>query len=282
MAQRQIIRVNEELCDGCGLCVQGCPEGALKIVNGKAVLVSEPLCDGLGACIGDCPRGAIAIETREADGYSERDVIANIIPKGAAAVKNHLEHLRHHGLPREREEAEGYIKECSREVATAAPPANREDRGDGHGHGCPGARAMQLGEGPGLRQWPIQLSLVPVTAPYLEGAEILLAADCAGFAYPGFQKLIREESVERVLLIGCPKLDDLALYEKKLTGILAANAIRSVVCVRMEVPCCSGLVRAAKAAVAASGRRDLEVKEIVISVDGKHINQQGGRDGNVL
>lgn len=251
MAIRKIVRIDEEKCNGCGLCVPSCAEGAIQVVEGKARLVKDQYCDGLGACLGECPQGAITIEEREATAFDE------------AAVAEHLKKA-----PRDERQAAG----AATAPAKAGTPNNRI-----HGHGgCPGAAAMALGGCPGsaarsiagqpvartpaegdsqssaLRNWPVQLKLVPVMAPYLDGAELCVAADCTAFAYADFHKRML---AGKVLLIGCPKLDDVGAYIEKLAAIFRQNDIRSLEVVYMEVPCCFGLVHLVQQGLAASGKR---------------------------
>ncbi len=227
---RKIIKIDEEKCDGCGQCVPACVEGAIQIIDGKARLVREDYCDGLGACLGECPQGAITIEEREAEEFDE------------AAVERHLaEHVADEASP-----------------ACAAAPAT----------GCPGAVAFALDQpaaaepavaapedGPSpsrLGNWPVQLSLVPVQAPYFQGARLLIAADCVPFAFADFHQRFL---AGRVLLVGCPKLDDAELYRQKLAEIFATNDIKSVDILHMEVPCCFGLVRLVQLALQDSGKQ---------------------------
>lgn len=231
---RKIVQIDEEKCNGCGLCVPACAEGAIKIVNGKAVLAADNLCDGLGACLGDCPQDAIRIIEREADEFDE------------AAVDEHLK-------------------------GTGPQP---------HGHhsgGCPGSRAMAFApshpadEQPAggkiasrLRQWPVQLHLVPITAPYFQDADLLIAADCVAFAHGDFH---REFLEGKALVIGCPKLDDNNVYLQKLTELFRVSSIRSITVLRMEVPCCCGIVMAARQALAASGK-NIPFREVTIGIQG--------------
>ncbi len=237
---REIVHIDEDLCDGCGLCVPSCAEGAIQLINGKARLVSDRLCDGLGACLGHCPRGAIRIERREADAFDE------------AAVARHVERT---AVPA---------------PSAPVPPA-----------GCPSARFVQLGavdrvrsEGAAaetsdvpsmLRQWPVQLRLLPASAPALRGAHLLLAADCAAFAMGGFHGTLLKG---RVLAIACPKLDDPTGYVEKLADILRLNRPTAVTVARMEVPCCGGLLRMALEARRQSGL-DVPVHDLVISTRGE-------------
>jgi Pyruvate/2-oxoacid:ferredoxin oxidoreductase delta subunit len=247
---RNIVRIDEAKCNGCGLCVTACAEGAIAIVDGKAKLVKDQYCDGLGACLGECPQDAITIEQREADAFDE------------AAVQKHLagqgtQHASHAPV-------------AHKPAAQPAPAPHKHAIG-----GCPGAAAMALGGCPGsaakslgsspattspaagpqtpsqLRNWPLQLKLVSPMAPYLEGAKLCIAADCTAFAYPDFH---RDMLAGKVLLIACPKLDDVASYAEKLAGIFTHNDIRSVEVVYMEVPCCSGLVHLVRQAIAESAK----------------------------
>lgn len=227
---RKIIHIDQEKCNGCGACASACHEGAIEMVNGKAVLTNEHYCDGLGDCLPACPTGAIRFEEREAPAYDEAAV-------RAAKMKKHG-------------------------INAAA--------------GCPGSRAQLLSRAPAqpatplnqpesqLRQWPVQIKLAPVNAPYFEGANILVAADCTAYAYANFhQKFIRG----RIVLVGCPKLDE-GDYTEKLTRIFSENNIKSLTIVRMEVPCCGGLERAAKNALQASGKF-IPWQVETISVDGR-------------
>ena len=227
---RKIIHIDQEKCNGCGACANACHEGTIEMVNGKAVLTNEHYCDGLGDCLPACPTGAIRFEEREAPAYNEAAV-------QAAKMKKH---------------------------------------GISAGAGCPGSRAQLFSRAPAqpatplnqpesqLRQWPVQIKLAPVNAPYFEGANILVAADCTAYAYANFhQKFIRG----RIVLVGCPKLDE-GDYTEKLTRIFSENNIKSLTIVRMEVPCCGGLERAAKNALQASGKF-IPWQVETISVDGR-------------
>ncbi|GAB7024825.1 ATP-binding protein [Geotalea toluenoxydans] len=234
---RKIVQIDQKKCNGCGLCVPACAEGAIRIVDGKAVLSADNLCDGLGACLGDCPQDAIAIIEREADEFDE------------AAVETHL-------------------KENKKVSAPVAEPHH-------HG-GCPGARAMSFGAssstaaGKGesaqsqLRQWPVQLNLVPTTAPYFQNADLLITADCVPFAYADYH---REFLAGKAVVVGCPKLDDNQHYRDKLTELFKASSLKSITVLRMEVPCCGGIVMAARQALAASGK-EIPFKEVTIGIRG--------------
>lgn len=254
--KRNIIRIDEEKCNGCGQCVTGCAEGAIRLVNGKARLVSETYCDGLGACIGECPVGALTLEEREAPEYDQ------------AAVDKHLA-------------ASGKTPHAAPAYAAPAAPAFQ---------GCPGSMARALHQAPAspgccpgsapaappaqsaLGNWPVQLSLVPVNAPYLERASLLLAADCTAFACPDFHRRFLKG---KVALIGCPKLDDAGFYREKLASIIKANEIEFIHVVYMEVPCCGGLVRLVQGAVADSGRK-VPVKLTKIGINGETLDETIG------
>lgn len=248
---RKIVHIEEDKCNGCGLCVPSCAEGAIQIIDGKAKLVKDQYCDGLGACLGECPMDAIHIIERDADEFDE-----------AAA----MEHVRKMQQPAQ---------------AAAARPAHGHGHDHSHG-GCPGSRMRTFnqeapapeGSGSGdiafslkpqLQQWPVQLHLVPVQAPYFKNADLLITADCVPFAYPDYHpKLLKGKKV----VIGCPKLDDIDFYVEKLTAIIEANDLKSITVAFMEVPCCSGIVYAAEQAVKASGAR-IPVQKVRISLDGQ-------------
>jgi len=250
---REIVKIDEEKCDGCGLCVPACAEGAIQIIDGKARLIADNLCDGLGACLGHCPKDAIIVEKRAADGFDEEAVEEHLKSTGRETA-THAEPA-HGGCP-------------SAQVQSFAAPA--------YGGGCPSARLMsfdkptapadEISARPSeLRQWPVQMHLVPPSAPFLRDADLLLAADCAPFAYADFH---RDFLQGRALLIGCPKLDDGQAYLQKLTAILCQNDIRSLTVLHMEVPCCSGLVMLARQAIAASGK-DVPLETIRIGIQGE-------------
>lgn len=292
--RRQVIRIDEEKCDGCGLCVPNCPEGALRMVDGKAKLVSDVYCDGLGACIGRCPQGAITIEEREAEAYDERRVIDGMAKRGDETVRGHLEHLEEHGQDDYIREAIQYMIERDLDI----PEEFRQSRyfssnGTGEspavqgsgaaGCGCPGSRVVDMrgskeqqhaqSEKTGarrssrLQQWPVQIHLVPPNAPSLEGADILIAADCVPFAYADFHEdLLRG----RIVLVGCPKLDDAAFYREKLASIFAENDIRTVTVAHMEVPCCFGMGSIVKSAITASGK-EIPYDEVMIGIGGERM-----------
>jgi NAD-dependent dihydropyrimidine dehydrogenase PreA subunit len=263
--QRQIINIDEDLCNGCGDCVPSCAEGAIQIIDGKAKLVKDALCDGLGACLGDCPEGALTIETRDAAEFDEE------------LVEEHLTKL-------DRVEAPA--------AAPAPPPMAAMQAGGGglHAHGggmggCPGSRAMSFDE-PGaasdsggeegtrpsqLRQWPVQLHLVSPTAPYFQGADVLLCADCVPFAMGDFHKDFLKD---RALAIACPKLDQgQEMYLQKLVSMIDDAKIDTLTVMIMQVPCCGGLLHLATEAAARASRK-VPVKKIVIGLQGEVLAEE--------
>jgi len=259
-AKREIIKIDEEKCDGCGRCATACAEGAIAIIDGKAKLVSETYCDGLGACIGDCPRGALTIETREADEFDEQ-AVKEYLSADAARMAGAFQAAgksRVTGSPK----AAGPLHAAgAQETTGVSRPA-----ASGCAFTCPGSAARVLDrsaatpaagaqDGPApaaqLGQWPVQLHLVPVDAPYFQDADLLISADCAPFAFADFhRKFLRG----RALVVGCPKLDDVEAYRRKLAEIFRRNEIRMVEVAHMEVPCCFGLVRLVQTALQDSGK----------------------------
>ena len=240
---RKIITIDEALCNGCGLCVSACHEGALKLVDGKAKLVSESYCDGLGACLPECPTGAIKIVERDAAAFDEAAVAAKQAAEKATVSSP---------APLTPPLACG----CPGKMAKAItrPPAAAQEATPAGAAAAPESR---------LVNWPVQIKLVPISAPYLKNAALLIAADCTAFAYADIH---RRFMTNKVTLIGCPKLDDVD-YTEKLTAILQANEIRSVTVLRMEVPCCAGIANAAKQALLASGKM-IPWHVVTISTDG--------------
>ena len=226
-ARRTIVRIDEDKCNGCGQCATACAEGAIAIVDGKARLISEIYCDGLGACIGECPTSALTIEQREADEFDQAAVEAHLARQGTSL---HAQHAHGAADPR---------FACP---SAAARPLARE----------PAATATHEAIPSQLTNWPVQIMLVPPAAAYLRGARLVIAADCTPFAFADFH---REFLVGRVLLVGCPKLDDAAFYRTKLAQIISANEIRDIQVAYMEVPCCSGLVRIVTDAIIETGQQ---------------------------
>jgi len=275
MALRKIIEIDDSKCNGCGLCMPNCPEGALQIIDAKARLVSDLFCDGLGACIGHCPQGAISVVEREAQEYDERKVMENIVRQGPNTIAAHLKHLKDHTQDEYYAQAVAYLGERGIPVPRSACASHAPHAG------CPGARVMDFSAvhptGAGappqgredavsrLRQWPVQLGLVPAVAPYLNNSDLLIAADCVPFAYAGFhEKLLKG----KVVLVGCPKFDDLDAYAQKLEQIFRLNTIKSITYAHMEVPCCFGLVGVIRQAIASSGKQ-IPFSEAVVSIRGE-------------
>jgi NAD-dependent dihydropyrimidine dehydrogenase PreA subunit len=264
VTKRRIVKIDPEKCNGCGLCVPSCAEGAIQIVDGKARLAAENLCDGLGACLGECPQGAISIEDREAEEFDECAVEAN----------------------RPRTEASPELNE------PAKAPAQPETLPCG----CPGTMMRMLKQPPAqtagatgtgiplnvavesvhetcppkgaesrLSHWPVQLALLPVKGPMWQDANVLIAADCVAFALADFHERLL---AGRSLAIACPKLDDVGPYVDKLAAIFAGNAVKSITVAHMEVPCCGGIVRAVHAAMERSGRTDIPVRDVTVGING--------------
>lgn len=222
---RKIIKIDEEKCNGCGLCATACHEGAIGMVKGKAKLLRDDFCDGLGDCLPACPTGAISFEEREAAAYDEAAVKANMAAKAQASDVEHLH--AGGGCPGSR-----------------MAVLNREEAGESDTAAKNNLPVSQL------RQWPVQIKLAPVNAPYFDGAKLLIAADCTAYAFAGFhERFIKNH----VTLVGCPKLDAVD-YSEKLTEIIRNNNIQSVHVVRMEVPCCGGIENAVKKALMNSGK----------------------------
>jgi len=236
MVLRNIVIIDQEKCNGCGQCVDDCAEGAIELVDGKAVLTSDIYCDGLGACIGHCPQDAITVEKRQARPFDEK------------AVEDHLK--------------------TKKNVQAAA-----------EAFACPGMAAHSFGSdrtvnsestGSALGQWPVQLALVPVSAPYLAGADLLLAADCVPFAMGDFHGRFL---CGRRLAVGCPKLDDPDAYVEKLAAIIKDNNLNSLTVIHMEVPCCGGLTQIARSAIKKSGK-NLSFTDVTVALDGRVLSSR--------
>lgn len=278
--KRNIIEIDEEKCNGCGLCIPNCHEGAMQLIDGKARLISDLFCDGLGACIGHCPEGAISIVEREAEPYDEIRVMEQIVPKGRNTILAHLEHLRDHNETEFLNQAIQYLRQNNIDMT----PENHPTSGPSHGHGCPGSMARDFrpetaapapltesGPVPSeLRQWPVQLHLLNPQASYFRSADVVLAADCAAFAMGNFHsRYMKGKSIA----IACPKLDsNKESYVQKLISMIADTKINSLTVVMMEVPCCGGLMQMAQTARSQAGR-NVPIKQAVISLQGEVLEE---------
>jgi NAD-dependent dihydropyrimidine dehydrogenase PreA subunit len=262
--KRKIIEIDEDKCNGCGLCMPNCPEGALQVIDGKARLVSDLFCDGLGACVGHCPQGAMDVVEREAAAYSEGKVMENIIKAGPNTIKAHLSHLKDHGEMKLFKEATEVLKK--RKIAI--PVMDEKPC-------CPGSRMMDFGNevkgdlggsrASALRQWPVQLHLVPPNAPYYQGKDVMLIADCVGYAYGDLHK---DFISGKAIAIACPKLDERQeVYVDKLAMMIDEAKINTLTVMTMEVPCCGGLVMLAKEAES-KAKRKIPLKSIVVGIKG--------------
>lgn len=253
MAIRKIVSIDESKCNGCGLCIPNCAEGALAIVDGKAKLIKDIYCDGLGACLGHCPQDAITIDEREADEFNEE------------AVEEMLK-------------LQGKTLKSAHKAPTDSAVVKEFNNPEPHAHmgGCPGSRMRMIQRKDvedtenvkltsKLRQWPVQLQLVPASAPYLKNADLLVTADCVPFAYANYHNDFLKG---KVVVVGCPKLDDTMYYAKKLQDIISINDLESITVLRMEVPCCSGIAQAAKMGRDNSGI-NIPIKVVTISIEGE-------------
>ena len=291
---REIVNIDEDLCNGCGLCVPNCHEGALQIIDGKARLISELMCDGLGACIGHCPEGAITIEEREAEAYDETTVIAQMVKSGKNTVFAHLKHLQEHGET-------GFLKEATtwlRANREALPftiaevhellNGNREQQSaPDAGCGCAGSAPQSFAAAGGFRmaapasvpapvdseltQWPVQLHLINPAASYFNGADLLVAADCAAFAHGDFHRTFIKG---KKLVIACPKLDNSKeTYIQKFIRLIDDSKVNTISVVIMEVPCCGGLIQMVQYAAQMASRR-VPVKSVTISIRGDVLEEK--------
>ena len=295
--KRTIIKIDEDLCNGCEACVQGCHEGALQMIDGKARMVSELFCDGLGACIGDCPVGAITLEEREAEPYDEIATIERMLPKGERTIIAHLKHLKEHGETEYLKQGVSYLRSKGIQInfsevhnhgsaGCASKPASAIQ--SQNGGACPGSREMSfstpkvtpkaftaapqaVASASQLRQWPVQLHLLNPQAGYFRSADVVLAADCVPFSFPDFHN---RYLAGKTLAIACPKLDsNQEVYMEKLVSMIVNSQINTLTVVIMEVPCCGGLLRLAQKAVEMSGRK-IPVKLAVIGIQGDVLKEE--------
>jgi NAD-dependent dihydropyrimidine dehydrogenase PreA subunit len=300
--KRDILKINEVLCNGCGQCVPNCHEGALQVIDGKVRLVSELMCDGLGACIGYCPENAITIETREAQPYEEVRVMEQMKDKGKNTIIAHLKHLKDHGETGYLQQGVTYLKEHRAElnfdlekvisevhnhgkIIKPNPPTQEQHIQHSHeGGGCPGSRAMVI-ENPEkkndssqlsdqfseLRQWPVQMHLVNPSASYFQGSDLLMAADCVAFSMGNFHsKYLKGKS----LAIACPKLDHGSeIYINKLTAMIDVAKVNTITVMMMEVPCCGGLLQMVKTALS-NASRNVPVKKMIVGINGEVLQEE--------
>jgi NAD-dependent dihydropyrimidine dehydrogenase PreA subunit len=302
--KRDILKIDEELCNGCGQCVPNCHEGALQVIDGKVRLVSELMCDGLGACIGHCPEGAITIETREAEPYNEILVMSQMKDKGKNTVIAHMKHLKDHGETGFLQEAVTFLRTHRTELSfdpdvvitevhnhrnsaagvTVAAAANQHIHGHQQEGGCPGSRTMvlekpesqgntlPLSDQPSeLRQWPVQMHLVNPNAPYFRGSDLLLAADCVAFSMGGFHS---NHLKGKSLAIACPKLDHgTESYVEKLTAMIDISKVNTITVMMMEVPCCGGLLQMVRNALSNASRK-VPVKKMIVGINGEVLQEE--------
>lgn len=286
---RDIVRIDRELCTGCGDCITGCHEGALQLIDGKATLVSELMCDGLGACIGTCPVGAITIEKREAEAYDEVATIIEMIPNGKNVVTAHLQHLLDHNETEYLRQAFSYLRENEKSIpfnidevidSLKQQPKHEQPQAHPHHHhaggGCPGAAARSFApkmavapsndsQPSALTHWPVQLHLINPMAAHFRGSNLLLAADCVAYALAGFHS---KHLQGKTLAIACPKLDsNKEVYIQKITALIDSAQVDTITVMRMEVPCCGGLVQMAQMGRDAA-QRHIPIKVVEVGIQG--------------
>ncbi|MDZ7724927.1 MAG: 4Fe-4S dicluster domain-containing protein [candidate division KSB1 bacterium] len=273
--KRKIINIDEEKCNGCGLCIPGCPEGAIQLIDGKARLVSDRYCDGLGACLGHCPEGAITIEERDAETYDERNVMENVISQGENTIKAHLQHLREHGETDYLQEAVNVLKEKGMPVP--------DDRPEPVFSGCPGSQSMSFATQSNqaqqtkdsvpsqLTHWPVQLHLISPAAPHYKKSDLLLASDCSAFTAGDFHQSFLKD---KTLAIACPKLDEgQNVYVEKIKALIEEAQINTLTVLMMQVPCCGGLLHMAQAA-AEQATRHVPIKAIILGLQGDILREE--------
>jgi len=287
--EREIVKINEKLCDGCGECVPGCHEGALQIIDGKARLISDLMCDGLGACLGHCPQGAISIENREAEPYDEVKVMKLMTAKGKNTIIAHMKHLKDHNEDGFLRQAVSYLKENKRDIdfdiAEVISEVHNHGAGcstGGNGGGCPGSQAVSFTI-PGdtrmagedmqsqLNHWPVQMHLINPAASHYRGSDMVLAADCVAYSLPGFHQ---EYLKGKTLAIACPKLDQGSeIYIDKIKRLIDDAGINTLQLMIMQVPCCGGLLHIVQAAQA-KAERIIPVKQTVVSIKGDILSEE--------
>ena len=291
--QRDILKIDEEKCTGCGECVPNCHEGALQVIDGKVRLVSELMCDGLGACIGCCPENAITIEKREAQPYDEITVISEMVHKGANTVTAHLKHLKDHNEDGYLEEGMNWLEIHEKDVPFSVMEVLAEVKGEKnqkiesgpasmhHSGGCPGSRERVMAPAPvsammadtpsHLTHWPVQMHLINPNSPVYRGADLLFAADCVAFSLGTFHQTFLKN---RSLAIACPKLDhNMEIYIDKLVAMIDTAKVNTITVMMMEVPCCGGLMQMVRNALARASRK-VPVKAVLVSIDGKILKDE--------
>jgi ferredoxin len=280
--KRNIVKIDEEKCNGCGLCIPNCHEGALQIIDNKARLISDLFCDGLGACLGQCPEDAITIEEREAEPYDERKVMDTIISQGENTIMAHITHLNDHGETGYYNEALAYLKEKGININTKPKMETNHKHGE---CGCPGSIPVNFNEEKQenpvntnitdvpsqLKQWPVQLHLLNPSASYFKNSDVLLAADCVAFAVGNFHNDFMKD---KTIAIACPKLDsNKESYIEKITAMIDEAQINTLTVAMMEVPCCGGLLQIAKSALAKATRK-VPIKTVLVSIRGQILAEE--------
>ncbi len=290
--QRDIIKIDEDKCNGCGLCVPNCHEGALQIIDGKVRLVSDLMCDGLGACIGHCPEGAITIDRREAEPYDEVRVMEIMVTKGFNTVVAHLRHLREHNETVFLKQGMGYLianesilNFMVNDVKNAVHQTTKSSEEAGCNGGCPGSKTVtfdpsefkmadQQPKGSiqsQLKQWPVQLHLINPGASHFIGSDLLVAADCSAFTLGDFhQNWLKNKT----LVIACPKLDQgKEIYLQKFISLIEQAKVNTITVLIMEVPCCGGLLQLVEMAISRAGRK-VPVKAVTVSIRGEILSEE--------
>lgn len=289
--KRDIIKIDDELCTGCGECVPNCHEGALQIIDGKVRLISELMCDGLGACLGHCPEGAITIEKREAQPYDEVTVMKEMVKKGKNVIIAHLKHLKDHNEMEYLRQGVSFLSEnekkldfTSKEIVRAVHNDTDKKKEEPDFCGCPGAQAMSfepktkeqdesapVNVRSELRQWPVQMHLINPSESYFRNADLVFAADCVAYALGDFhQKYLKDKS----LVIACPKLDsNVEIYIEKLQRLIDEAKINTITIMMMEVPCCRGLQQMVKTA-AEKAKRKVPVKSVIVGIQGNILSEE--------
>lgn len=283
--KRDIVKIDEELCNGCGDCIPNCHEGALQIIDEKARLVSDLMCDGLGACIGHCPLGAITIEQREAEAYNETKVMVDMIKKGKNTVIAHLVHLKEHQELELMKEGINYLKANEQnldfDLSETITAVHTEKKSSCESGGCPGSAPVSINSDlkldfstgslkSELKQWPVQFHLINPVAAYFKNTDLLLAADCVAFSIGNFHQ---DYLKGKQLIIACPKLDsEQDSYLQKLIHLIDNAKVNTITTMIMQVPCCGGLLQLVKTAIEKANRK-VPVKLIVVGIEGNILQE---------